>query len=212
MSTSIENDLRTALREAIKAQDRSAATVLRSALSALANAEAVPADTMPPAGAAETAAVGVGAADAPRRELTEEEKRSIVQDEIADLFKAADECAGLRHPARVEEAGPEHWPCAGCSDPTGSVRPSSAGAVGVPCRRLSGRSRWVSPSSARRVLAVATVDPAGPLPRLPRRRVAGAVCQAPAVCPAAGGRREGLPVHRRAVRRARRHAPSRGGR
>ena len=50
-----------ALTAAMRARDRVAVSAIRSALSAVANAEAVPVDTVPRAGAVEGAAVGAGA-------------------------------------------------------------------------------------------------------------------------------------------------------
>ena len=74
-SGNLRGRMASALTDAMRARDRVAVTALRSALSAVGNAEAVPVDTLPPAGAAETAASGVGVADAPRRELTEQDVR-----------------------------------------------------------------------------------------------------------------------------------------
>ncbi len=86
---SIRVRLQERLTTALKTRDRAAASVYRTALSAIANAEAVPVDTMPPAGAIELAALGVGAGDAPRRHLTEAEQRGIVAAEVAELIAAA---------------------------------------------------------------------------------------------------------------------------
>jgi uncharacterized protein YqeY len=78
-----------ALRVAIRERDRVAVAALRSALAALANAEAVPVETMPAAGAAELAAVGSGAADAPRRDLGEALERQLVAVEAEERESAA---------------------------------------------------------------------------------------------------------------------------
>ena len=85
----------------MKARDRVAVNAIRSALAAIANAEAVPVDTVPRAGAVEAAAIGAGAADAPRRELTEDDVRDVVEREVSERDRAASELAGL---GREEDA------------------------------------------------------------------------------------------------------------
>jgi uncharacterized protein YqeY len=87
-----------ALTDAMRARDRDAVSALRSALAAVANAEAVPIDTVPGAGAAESAAVGVGAADAPRRELGEDDVRSVLAAEVAEHDRAARHLAEVGRP------------------------------------------------------------------------------------------------------------------
>jgi len=89
-----------ALTDAMRARDRDAVSALRSALAAVANAEAVPIHTMPGAGAAESAALGVGAADAPRRELGEDDVRSVLEAEVAEHDRA------VRH--LTEVGRPDH--------------------------------------------------------------------------------------------------------
>jgi hypothetical protein len=89
-----------ALRDALKARDQVAASALRSALAAIANAEAVP-PAASPAGAATNpyvagAAAGVGGAEAERRVLSDAETGAIVQAEIAERHAAA---------AQYDEAG-----------------------------------------------------------------------------------------------------------
>ncbi|WP_433525665.1 hypothetical protein ACQPZ2_12425 [Nocardia pseudovaccinii] len=80
--------LRTALSAAMKTRDRSAISGLRSALGAIDNAEAI--DTVDiKAGAVENSAVGLGAAEARRRDLTEADIEQIVRTEIADRQQAA---------------------------------------------------------------------------------------------------------------------------
>lgn len=90
---SVREALSSALTAAMKRRDTVAVAALRSALGAIANAEAVDQSTtgIAPAGAKEQAAVGVAAADAPRRELTPEQQRTLVQGEIAALDSAAAE-------------------------------------------------------------------------------------------------------------------------
>jgi uncharacterized protein YqeY len=78
-----------ALTSSMKARDKVAVTALRSALARVANAEAVHIDTVPRAGAIHDAAVGAGAADAPRRDLTEADVREVVEAEVAEHERAA---------------------------------------------------------------------------------------------------------------------------
>jgi len=100
-SGNLRGRMASALTDAMRARDRVAVTALRSALSAVGNAEAVPVDTLPPAGAAETAASGVGVADAPRRELTEQDVRAVVLAELAEHDGAAEH---LRVAGRPDDA------------------------------------------------------------------------------------------------------------
>ncbi|MGL5931242.1 MAG: hypothetical protein ACRCY8_20105 [Dermatophilaceae bacterium] len=110
MSEPLRERLSAAVPVALRTRDRVALTALRSALSAVGNAEAVPVDTVPRAGAAEQSAAGVGAADVPRRALTESDVRAIVLAEVAEREDAAaslvtagrpDDAARLRAEAAV---------------------------------------------------------------------------------------------------------------
>jgi len=91
--------MRTKLREgltaALKDRDRVAASAIRSALAAIDNAEAVPADPAPVSTAGNEhvagAAIGLGAAEAERRHLTEGDIRSIVAAEVRDRTDTAAE-------------------------------------------------------------------------------------------------------------------------
>ncbi|MGL5850925.1 MAG: hypothetical protein ACRCZD_09115, partial [Phycicoccus sp.] len=74
---------------AMRTRDRVALSALRSALAAVANAEAVPVESAPGAGALEHAVLGVGAADVPRRELTEDDVRGVVTAEATEREEAA---------------------------------------------------------------------------------------------------------------------------
>ena len=104
--------LRTALTAAMRSRDRVAVSVYRSTLAAIDNAGAQPVTDMPAAGAMEEAPVGVGAADAARRLLTEDEVRGIVSAEIEERRAAAEEydaahaerAAALRQEAGLLEA------------------------------------------------------------------------------------------------------------
>jgi uncharacterized protein YqeY len=93
MVSGIEERMRAALRSAMRDRDPVATVALRSALGALGNATAVPV-----AGAASGgdeffagSAPGAGAAEAPRRELTEAEARAVVAGEIAERRAAAEQ-------------------------------------------------------------------------------------------------------------------------
>ena len=88
--------LRARLTAAMRERDRGAVAALRTALAALDNAEAVPLADLPrrlagPSGSEHVAgaAVGVGAAEADRRELAEDDEHAIVAAEVASLLEAA---------------------------------------------------------------------------------------------------------------------------
>lgn len=91
----LRDRLSTALRTAMLAEDAVAVGALRSALGALANAEAVP---IPPDAAGPQApthprlagtTVGVGATEVDRRPLGDDEQRRVVQAEIDERLAAA---------------------------------------------------------------------------------------------------------------------------
>ncbi|MCE1180077.1 MAG: hypothetical protein LWW86_13790 [Micrococcales bacterium] len=92
--------LRAAMARAMKERDREALAACRTALAAIDNAEAAPVETLPPAGAVEGSAIGVGAADRARRELSDEEMRAVVQGEI-DERRAAIETLRAEHADRA---------------------------------------------------------------------------------------------------------------
>lgn len=98
--------LRDDLKAALKTRDRVAISALRSALSAIENAEAVPADR-PSAGVAESehvagAAAGLGAAEAERRHLTDADLRSILEGEVRERSAAAREYEQLGRSDQAE--------------------------------------------------------------------------------------------------------------
>lgn len=111
LQTRLREDLRTALR----ARDRATAGVLRTVLAAIANAEAQPAPVLvSEAGGGDgpiaRAALGVGAAEVARKELTEDDVRTVVAAERDERLHAADELAAhgrevpaaqLRHEAAL---------------------------------------------------------------------------------------------------------------
>ncbi len=114
-TTGLRDRMGAALTSSMKARDREAVAALRSALARVSNAEAVHVDSVPRAGAIEQARVGAGAADAPRRELTEDDVRGIVEAEVAENDHAAQHFTDIGRPddaARVARAGgrPERAP------------------------------------------------------------------------------------------------------
>lgn len=93
------------LTDAMKARDKVASDALRSAMAAIGNAEAVPVDDSPMTGTDSPvagAAVGVGATEADRRELTLDDVRQILTDEVEDRQSAARELDTVGHPDRAD--------------------------------------------------------------------------------------------------------------
>lgn len=94
MSETLSDRLNAALRDAMKARNKSAVAALRSALAAIANAESVARQTDPtPAATSEHVAgsvAGLRAAEVERRDLRPEEVDEIVRAEIDDRREAAD--------------------------------------------------------------------------------------------------------------------------
>ncbi|MFD3744911.1 hypothetical protein [Nocardia sp. NPDC058633] len=88
--TSLRERLRAALKPAMKARDLGAVSALRSALAAIDNAEAVDLGERR-AGAMEDSPVGLGAAEASRRDLTDVDIEAIVRREIDERRVAATE-------------------------------------------------------------------------------------------------------------------------
>lgn len=89
-ATELRDLLREDLKTALRQRDRTAMSALRSALSAIDNAESVP--TAASAGAIEDASVGVGTTETARRELTPTQLRDIMRSEVDERHAAADEC------------------------------------------------------------------------------------------------------------------------
>jgi len=101
----MRTNLRDDLKAALKSRDRAAIMALRSALAAIDNAEAVPVGQAPGLAAGNEhvagAAVGLGASEAPRRDLTAADLRSIVENEVRERDNAAEEYERL---GRTEQA------------------------------------------------------------------------------------------------------------
>lgn len=99
---SLRERMRQALPEAMRARDQVAVSALRGALAALDNAEAVPLNEADLRGLAlEQSPVGVGAAEAARRELSEGSMTDIVRAEAAERLETA---ARLTAPAHADRA------------------------------------------------------------------------------------------------------------
>jgi uncharacterized protein len=97
--------LRAALPAAMKARDTATVAALRSALAAIDNAEAVESTQGPTAAAHPELAgtvAGVGAAEARRRSLPEDEVERIVRAEVADRRAAATAYERAGRPERAE--------------------------------------------------------------------------------------------------------------
>ncbi|WCO67232.1 hypothetical protein PO878_00660 [Iamia majanohamensis] len=84
--TDLRTALRTRLRDAMRARDRPAMQVLRVALSAVENAEAVADDERTQS---ERWAAASHAVDVPRRQVSEEEVRALVTAELEDRVATA---------------------------------------------------------------------------------------------------------------------------
>lgn len=91
--TRLRASMAAALKDAMRARDVVAASALRTALSALANAEAVAVDTQASRGVGSRhfagAVAGLGAGEAARRQLSATDVRAIIQAEIAEREEAA---------------------------------------------------------------------------------------------------------------------------
>jgi uncharacterized protein len=102
---SLRDRLNDALRGALRARDQAAVAAFRSALAAIANAEAVPngQENLAPASTAHIAgaAAGPGAAEAARLTLTEAAVTGLVRAEITERQAAARQYAGAGHEQRA---------------------------------------------------------------------------------------------------------------
>ncbi len=107
MTSPLRTTLRDHLKVAMRERDRQLAGGLRSVLGALENAEAVPVDR--DGGTAATsehiagASAGVGTGEAPRRTLSHDEERKLVEREIAELRQSAATLLEARQDERSAE-------------------------------------------------------------------------------------------------------------
>jgi hypothetical protein len=95
MSSTLRAALRSRLTTAMRERDRSSVSVLRAAVAAIENAEAVPVDATPAMVASADvaadvagAAVGLGVTEARRRHLDDATERSVVAAEVESLLEA----------------------------------------------------------------------------------------------------------------------------
>jgi uncharacterized protein YqeY len=89
--TSIRDRLQRALSDALRSRDQVRTSVLRTTLSAIANAEAV------------EVPAGTTATELPRRDLTEDDVRAVVTAERAELESAAAELRAHDRPDAASE-------------------------------------------------------------------------------------------------------------
>ncbi len=96
--------LRAALRAGMKSKDKTAVSALRSALAAVANAEAVEVPDDRPDGESTIAKArtGVGAGEAARRTLGAADIEKILDDEIGSRHEIARQLEESGHPDRAE--------------------------------------------------------------------------------------------------------------
>ncbi len=114
--TSVRSALRRAVKDALKRRDRRTADVYRSALAAIDNAEAVPANETARTGAIGASAVGVGRTDTPRRSLTERQMMAVVAAEAQERRTAA-ALVEATHPATAERLRQEAVALQAFADP-----------------------------------------------------------------------------------------------
>jgi len=98
----LRDALRRDLASAMKAREPDAVSALRTAIAAIDNAEAVPAPDESPAttsGHIAGARVGLGAAEAARRDLTRSQQQAILRDQITGYTAEADHYDALGQPA-----------------------------------------------------------------------------------------------------------------
>jgi hypothetical protein len=96
--------LQHALRGALQARDPAAVSALRSAQAAIGNAEAIaPPGSAAPGGNQHFAGSveGLGAAEAPRRVLSEADAQEIIRTEISERHEAAELYERAGHPGRA---------------------------------------------------------------------------------------------------------------
>ena len=117
MSSPLRVALRSRLTAAMRDRDRETTAVLRSAVAAIENAEAVPVVDLPvsPTSASTTSAsttsaevagsaLGVGASEAPRRDLDAAAERAVVLAEVAALVEAEQVYAAAGDATRAHSA------------------------------------------------------------------------------------------------------------
>ncbi|MCC9308065.1 GatB/YqeY domain-containing protein [Kitasatospora sp. RB6PN24] len=102
--SALRERLRAGLTEAMRGRDRATAGVLRVALGVLQNAEAVERDADADRNLAiGRIPVGAGAAEAPRRQLTEAEDIALLAAEVAEREAAAEQYEQAGQSTRAEQ-------------------------------------------------------------------------------------------------------------
>jgi hypothetical protein len=112
MTSMLRTCLRSRLTLAMRQRDREATAVLRSAIAAIENAEAVPVPaTQAPPGTSSTtsarvsgSALGIGATEAERRVLDAATERAVVRAEVASLCEAEQAYAAAGDSSRAQSA------------------------------------------------------------------------------------------------------------
>lgn len=103
--TAVQHRLRAALGQALRRRDSIAVAALRSALSAIGNAQAV-SPAAPAAGPSSEhlagARAGLGAGEAPRRHLTAAQVEQVIQAEISQRQQAARGYERAGQPGRAQ--------------------------------------------------------------------------------------------------------------
>ena len=99
----VRSRLHADLRVALKGRDRTRTSVIRTALAALANAEAVEAQPVADRSVHPHGADGLYAAEVERHALTDEETRRVLGEVRDDLLRSADELAELARAPQAEE-------------------------------------------------------------------------------------------------------------
>jgi uncharacterized protein len=103
--TAVQHRLRAALGQALRRRDSIAVAALRSALSAIGNAQAV-SPAAPAAGPSSEhlagARAGLGAGEAPRRRLTAAQVEQVIQAEISERQQAARGYERAGQPGRAQ--------------------------------------------------------------------------------------------------------------
>lgn len=99
-------DLRARLIAARKSKDTISTSAIRSALSAIDNAE-TPDVSVPRAGAIADSAQGLGAAEVARRSLTEDQIRSLIRAEADERRAAAEQLRSVGHGDRADQVQAE---------------------------------------------------------------------------------------------------------
>ena len=112
MSSPLRAALRSRLTVAMRERDREATAVLRSAVAAIENAEAVSVDDLPASTTSASttsadvagSALGVGAAEADRRDLDAAAERAVLLSEVAALVEAERVYAAAGDARRAQSA------------------------------------------------------------------------------------------------------------